>query len=311
MQRPTKISMINSSSKVNQTKNSNSLSHKIFHEIVYGGHMPALDTSAMVFTTTLILGFIPTIDLIVAAYLFTFGSYTLNRVRESDDDALSNPERTKFIIGRTKYVNHIIVLCYLGSLSIAIIRSPIFFSALMVPLLLSYLYNIGSKKFVPIMGTSRLKEQFLVKNIVVSAGWGLVVFLTVIYYNGNLNTTVFSVFIFIFLRVFVNTVFCDIRDVQSDSSIGIRTIPIVFGVKKTKYFLLAVNTLSGIFVFLAVIGGILPPMAHFVNLLTIFGYYYLIRSLRPNADMTYLCDFVAEGEELVSVPLAILGKVIF
>ena len=299
------------SSKVNKNKKTVSLGHKLFHEIIYGGHMPALDTSAIVFTTSLILGFIPTIDLIVAAYLFTFGSYTLNRTRESDDDALSNPERTNFVLGRTKYVNHIIVICYLGSLSIAIMRSQIFFTALIAPLILSYLYNIGSKKFIPLMGTSRLKEKFLVKNIAVSAGWGLIVFLTLIYYNGNLSITVFSVFIFIFLRVLVNTVFCDIRDVKSDSSIGIRTIPIVYGVKKTKYFLLAVNTFSGIFVFLAITAGILPPMAHFVNLLTIFGYYYLIKSLKPNADMTYLCDFVAEGEELVSVPLAILGKVIF
>lgn len=311
MLKQTKISITNSTSKIKETKKSVSIFNKIFNEIIYGGHMPALDTSAMVFTTTLILGFIPTIDLIVAAYLFTFGSYTLNRVRESEGDALSNPERTKFILGRTKYVNHVIFLCYVGSLSIAIARSTTFFAALMAPLLLSYLYNIGSKKFVPVIGTSTLKEKFLVKNIVVSAGWGLVVFLTLIYYNGNLSTTVFSVFIFIFLRVFVNTVFCDIRDVKSDSAVGMRTIPIVFGVKKTKYFLLVVNTFSGIFVFFAVLAGFLPPMAHIVNLLTIFGYYYLIRSLRPKADMVYLCDFVAEGEELVSVPLAILGRVIF
>lgn len=270
--------------------------------------MPALDTSALTFTTALFLGFAPTADLLLAAYLFTYGSYTLNRKRESEQDILSSPERTRYILRRAKYVNGVIVLCYLGSLLIAIQRSLIFFIALLAPLMLSYLYNIGSKRFIPVMGASRLKEKFLVKNTVVSAGWGLVAFLTLIYYEGNITATVLTVYAFIFLRVFINTVFCDIRDVESDASAGIRTIPILIGVDRTKLLLLVLNTVSGLFVLIATVAGLLPPMAHFVNLVTLYGYYYILRSFRSGANMTYLSDFVAEGEELISVPLAILGR---
>jgi len=310
LQRQTKSLSIPFSNKVRVVEPPVTLQGRVFNEITYGGHILALDTSALVFTTTLILGFMPTIDLLIAAYLFTFGSYNLNRARESDQDIISSPERTKYILGRAKYINIVIILCYIVSLLIALNRSLLFFTALLGPLLLSYLYNIGSKKFVPVMGTSNLKEQFLVKNIVVSAGWGLVAFLTLIYYGGSVNVTVISIFVFIFLRFFINTIFCDIRDVESDSSVGIRTVPIRLGVYRTKIFLLGVNTFSGIFVLIATLSGLLPPMAHFINLLTIYGYYYLLRSMRSDANMTYLCDFVADGEEVVLVPLAILGWVI-
>ncbi|MBI2185047.1 MAG: UbiA family prenyltransferase [Thaumarchaeota archaeon] len=284
-----------------------SLRSRVFAEVIYGGHMPALDTSAFTFTTSLLLGFFPTVDLLVAAYLFTYGSYTLNRKREAELDAVSNPERTKYILGRAKYLNLIIGLCYLGSLLIAFNRNLLFLAALFAPLILSYFYNIGSKKFVGVMGASRLKEKFLIKNIAVSAGWALIPFLVLLYFGAGVSPAVPVVFIFIFLRVFINTVFCDIRDVDSDRAANIRTIPLMVGIRKTKLLLLGVNTFSGLLVFASTLGGLLPPMAYVVNLVTLYGYYYLLRSFKPNVNMKYLCDFVAEGEELFGVLLAVTG----
>jgi hypothetical protein len=52
-------------------------------------------------------------------------------------------------------------------------------------------------------------------------------------------------------------------------------------------------------------------MAHLVNLVTLFGYYYLLKSIKSDRNMTYLGDFVVEGEEIISVPLAIMGKMMF
>jgi 4-hydroxybenzoate polyprenyltransferase len=291
------------------TKHDN-IGQKIISELIHGGHMPALDTCSITFTTALILGFVPTYDLLIAAYLFTYASYTLNRKREIKQDRLSSPQRTFHIQGRAKYLNWIIIISYFISLSIAINRSMLFFGLLLAPLIFSYLYNIGSKRFVPLIGVSRLKEKFLIKNIFVSAGWGLVAFLTLVYFDGVITSTVFAIYTLIFLRVFINTVFSDIKDIKSDSSEGIITLPILFGSYKTRTFLLILNTISGLFVVFSVSFGILPPMMHFVNLITIYGYYYLLRSYRRNADMNYLSEFVAEGEEIVSVPLAVLGKVV-
>ncbi len=283
---------------------------QILTEIVNGGHMPALDTSALAFTTALLLGFTPTFDLLLAAYLFTYGSYSLNRKRESTQDMLSSPDRTRYLLRREKYVNSIIFSCYLGAMLIALLRSTIFFAALFVPLTLSYLYNVGSRRFIPIIGASRLKEKFLVKNTAVSAGWGLVAFLILIYYEGMVTSTVLAVYTLIFLRIFINTVFCDMRDVKSDSAAGILTIPILIGAYRTKIILVVLNTFSGLFVLVATAVGLLPPIAYFINIITLYGYYYILRSFRTNANMVYLSDFVAEGEEIVSVPLVILGKMI-
>lgn len=292
------------------TMQESSISQKIISELMHGGHMPALDTCSITFTTTLILGFIPTFDLLIAAYLFTYASYTLNRKREIKQDLLSSPKRTFHIQERAKYLNWIVFISYSISLFIAINRSIFFFELLLAPLIFSYLYNIGSKNFVPLIGVSRFKEKFLIKNIFVSASWGLVSFLTLVYFDGAISSTVFAVYFLIFIRVFINTVFSDIKDIKSDSSIGMITIPILLGTGRTRNLLLILNTISGFFVILAVSIGIFPPMMHFVNLITIYGYYYLLISYKSNADMNYLSEFVAEGEELVSVPLALLGKVI-
>lgn len=270
--------------------------------------MLGLGTSALAFTAALLLGYTPAPGLLLTAYLFTYASYTLNRKKEWQQDLISFPERTQYILRRAHYINIIITACYVTAFVIAFLTSLIFFAALLIPLILSYLYNVGSKRFVPIIGVSRIKEKLLVKNIVVSAGWGLAAFLTLIYYSGPFSATVLAVFAFITFRLFVNTVFCDIRDVKGDADTGIKTLPIVLGVRRTRFLLIIINTLSGLFVLLSVSAGLLPPMAHLVNLVTLYAYYYILRSFSPKANMAYLTDFVADGEMLVTVPLAILGR---
>ncbi len=281
---------------------------RILDELEYGGHISGLHTSALAFTTALLLGYTPALGLLLTAYLFTYASYTLNRKKEWQQDLTSLPERTQYVLRRARYSNIIITVSYVIAFAIAFLTNLIFFAALLVPLILSYLYNVGSKRFVPIIGVSRLKEKLLVKNIVVSAGWGLAALLTLLYYLGPFSATVLIIFAFITLRLFVNTVFCDIRDVKGDAETGIKTLPIVLGVRRTRFLLIIINTLSGLFVLLAIFAGLLPPMAHIVNLVTLYAYYYILKSFSPKANMAYLTDFVADGEGLVMIPLAILGK---
>lgn len=48
---------------------------------------------------------------------------------------------------------------------------------------------------------------------------------------GGSNPAQTLVFIFIFLKVYVNTAFSDYKDVESDSAAGLKTLPVVFGEK--------------------------------------------------------------------------------
>lgn len=269
--------------------------------------MPALDTSALAFVSSILLGFTPTWDLLLAAYLFTYASYTLNRMVEWRQDQASNPLRAEHMASKGRYGPMIVALCYSGTFLIAFYANLNFFTALLLPLLLSYFYNVGSHRFKTVFGASKLKEKFLVKNLVVSAGWGLVPMLVLLYYEGPLTITLVALFTFIFFRTLVNTIFSDMKDTKADSAEGIKTIPILFGLARTRRLLLALNTVAGLTALGMTYVGLLPPAAYAVNLVTIYGYFYILMSRASNVNLSFLSDFAAEMEEPLEVPLVIIG----
>ncbi|MDG7001124.1 MAG: hypothetical protein JRN15_18675, partial [Nitrososphaerota archaeon] len=62
------------------------LSNPILREIVYGGHMLSIGCASIAAATSILLGQTPTPELLVMAYLFSYGAYMLNRSSEIDQD---------------------------------------------------------------------------------------------------------------------------------------------------------------------------------------------------------------------------------
>jgi len=269
--------------------------------------MPSFDAAAITFVTCVILGFVPTWDLLLALFLFTYGSYTLNRWVERSSDKASNPVKSAISESRSRRAPFVVGICYVGAFTLAYSANLYFFAGLLVPLLLSYLYNVGGKMVKILFGARRLKEKFLVKNLVVSMVWSSVPLFTLLYFRAPLNVTAFSLCIFIFLRTLVNTIFSDMKDVQSDSILGIKTIPTSIGLGRTRSFLMVLNTASGGLLLGMVLVGFLPLVTIFIGLVTLYGFYYISKSKEPNANLNFLADFVAELEEPLEVPLIILG----
>jgi 4-hydroxybenzoate polyprenyltransferase len=50
-------------------------------------------------------------------------------------------------------------------------------------------------------------------------------------------------FAYIFIQLLVNTVLCDVCDVEGDVSSGVRTLPVALGLSRTRSLLLVVNSL--------------------------------------------------------------------
>ena len=63
----------------------------VYKELVYGGHLLALGTSSMAATAAWVMGKNPSWDLLLMAYLFSFGAYTINRISDFKQDAISQP----------------------------------------------------------------------------------------------------------------------------------------------------------------------------------------------------------------------------
>jgi len=231
----------------------------------------------------------------------------LNRGSEVKQDLISNPSRTNFLQSRGRYLKVISAASFAIGYLLAATVNLVFFSALLVPLILAIAYTIGSKKFARVLGSSRLKDKLLVKNLVISFGWSLIPLLVGLYY-GSVPLVLLGLVPFVFLRLMSNTVFFDLRDVRADAEFGVRTIPVVYGIDLSYRMMNLVDIASGAYVALLVLTHFFPIYTIVLVLFPIYSIFYRSISRLPTANLDFLCDFVADGEYLFWGPLMFLGK---
>ena len=268
--------------------------------------MLAIGTASIAAASTVLLGVSATPLLLVMAYLFSYGAYMMNRSMEIDQDAVSHPERTALLGGRRRYLPMISGGCFLLGYAFALTVNYIFFVALLVPLAFSLAYSVGSKRLVGVIGVSKLKDKLLVKNLFVSLGWALIPLMVGFYYL-KFEQAILLMGIFIFLRLMVNTLIFDVRDIEGDRAAGIRTVPSVYGASATYNAMAAIDALALVYLAFAVYLGLLPSTASILGVLPVYSLGYALLARRPKADLGFICDVLVDGEYLVWGPLMYIG----
>jgi len=266
--------------------------------------------ACLVYASCLLFGVEPRHELMIIIFLTIYSIYTLGIITDKAEDEINAPERATSFEKYKKYLIPSIPIAYLSALFIAYYVSGI--KMVGVVLLFLILFLLYGVKWIPatISKYRRLKEIIGIKNITVALAWALIsVFLPVIYFDLKITETAWVIFIFILFRIIINNIFFDFKDVKGDKAKGILTIPSVFGVRKTLIFLVILNTLLGIFIFMATLNGLLPPLAHLINLSTIYcyGYLYLLNKI----DAKFLSYIIVDGELIVIGILAFLGSILF
>jgi len=280
------------------------------NEFVYGGHMLAVGTASIVASFALVLGPNPTPVLLLMAYLFSYGAYAINRSTELDQDAVTNPARTRLLAARKKYLPAVATASFgIGYILAATVNS-IFLLALLSPLLLALVYSVGSKRLVRYLGVKRLKEKLLVKNMVVAFGWSLIPLLVALYYL-DLKFAIVSFGVVIFLRLMTNTVIFDARDIEGDRKFGVKTIPVVLGVVRAFRLMLIIDVTMAVYSALAIWAGLLPFYSLTLLILPVYSSFYRFLARRPRANLGRICDVVADGEYLLWGPILYLGRIFF
>ena len=277
-------------------------------ELVMGGHILAFGTASMAAASAILLGVRPTLPLVTMAYLFSYGAYTMNRSTELKADAVSHPQRTGYLSRRGRYLPVITFGCFAGGYLLAAITNLIFFVALLVPLLLSLLYSVGSSRLVPLLGARKLKEKLLAKNLSVSFSWSLIPLLVALYYQ-QASLVLLLLAPYIFLRLMLNTILFDVRDVEGDKANGIRTLPIALGRARSFRFLAVLDLIS--LLYLAWLEGfsLFPSYAIVLIVLPLYSSYYRWLASSHPAKIDFVCDVVADGEYILWGPLIYLGKI--
>jgi len=84
--------------------------------------------------------------------------------------------------------------------------------------------------------SNRLKRMPFIGNLVIAALAGLSIFVVSVYYQQNFNLLL-NYAVFAFSINLVREVIKDMEDLRGDMRFGSKTLPIIWGLRKTKYFL--------------------------------------------------------------------------
>jgi len=284
-----------------------SLTSAVYRELVFGGHLLALGTASMAATVTFVLGKNPTWDLLLMAYLFSLGAYTINRLSDFEEDRISHPERTTYLEGRRRYMAGMSAACFLLGYALSLTRNLIFFGALLLPLLLAVTYSFGSVRLKGVIGMSRLKDGLLVKNIAISFGWSLIPVLVGLYYL-ELPTAIIALAPFIFLRIMVNTIFFDQRDAEADKTFGVMTLPIRIGMAGSSRVMNVLDLASGAYIIGVAVAGVVPVFASTLAVFTIYSLAYR-RYAETGKHKDSTRDLVADGEYILWGVVSYIGHI--
>jgi 4-hydroxybenzoate polyprenyltransferase len=252
--------------------------------------------------------------ILVIAFLASYAPYNLNRAIDGKEDSVNNPERTNFVRKSRTLFLALIIGSYASILLIAIIRFNLsIFVVSLFPLTLVLLYTI---KWIPRSGSKsgvvrRLKEILLVKNLVTATGWsgfiGMLIYFGAIAPSATtsgsisaplmVSLLVFS--LFIFARLIINTISCDLRDIQGDMESGVKTIPALLGYAKTIQLLILLNTVSLVAFSICAYQQVIPINFLYANIAVAAYCYLYLYFFSREINKNVLADVVVDGECII------------
>lgn len=257
---------------------------------------------AVVYFSFRLIAVQPHLLLIFGLSLVTFSIYNVNKITDKEEDKVNTPDRANLIGKREHVVLALSVIAYAAALIIGVFSGKrLVVLSYLLPLISGVMYSL------PMLPNGvRLKDVLFAKNIVIAASIALsTILLLLVSYGRWMPVTLLVCFLFI--KLFINTVLFDVRDVVGDSQQGIRTLPVALGVRRTKILLLGMNTLllplAAVMFISAGFNALLPVVLFSVC----YGYYYIHYFCRPATDFSLRYDLVLDGEWIMLSGLAFVA----
>ncbi|WP_424354175.1 UbiA family prenyltransferase [Methanobacterium sp. MBAC-LM] len=233
----------------------------------------------------------PNLKLLLAMFFTMFGIYNLNKLTDKEEDSVNLPERKKYILGNETFIIVITILSYFTAILLGIFVNILDAIVLLFPLFAGILYSVKLSPRIP-----RLKNITGMKNIIAALSWTVgVIFLPVIYFYKGLAITVLLSF-FIFIKLVVNAVIFDIRDIKGDRENNIKTIPVVVGRSKTKKLLLTIHSTLIPWLAVSIYWGFFTRYLPVLIFCIIYGYGYIHYFCNTEKVPKYAIDLLVDGE---------------
>jgi len=243
----------------------------------------------------ILLGEVPKTLTCVIVFLISFSVYSLDKIADLDKDVINMPQRKSFLYGRKRLVLSPSLAAYALAVLLTLLSTPLALPVVLIPIIANAFYGT---KLLP--GIPRLKDIPVMKNVVVATTWALITTLMPALSSGHLGVLNIAVVgYFMFVKTFVDTVLYDMRDIEGDRQNGVRTVPVMLGMRKTTALLLAANS---------TLLSALPFMHGEIRLLTIvlitYGYAYIVYFMKRIDPL--MLDFLVEGEWMLATVFLLL-----
>jgi 4-hydroxybenzoate polyprenyltransferase len=226
-------------------------------------------------------------SLLFAAFLVTFGVYGLNKYTDRAEDSINRPET---LPRASNYYLVFSIVSMIVGFSIGLLEGILAFFVLSAPVLIGVIYSVKISKSIP-----RLKEIVGIKSLVVALSWALTGSLLPDSFQSAKLQIIAIVFFYIFIRVFVGTILCDVLDKKGDLASGVETIPIKLGRNKTKKLLIFLNSLGMLLAIYCMATGILIRLVPALIFGVLYG-YLAIWFFFKNTCKRFTAGLMLDGE---------------
>ncbi len=174
----------------------------------------------------------PDITICIAAILMVYATYTFDRAVKRKEDEINRTDE------KNANKNLALFIVFASSLAAILILAENRMSAIIVffPFAMGLIYSKGINigRF-----SLDLKRGLGIKNCFVAFTWSFTIIALV---RPAGSPQLILIFIFFFLKSFINTMIFDCRDAIGDSYAGLKTFPVYFGEARTRLMLQIINS---------------------------------------------------------------------
>jgi 4-hydroxy-3-methylbut-2-enyl diphosphate reductase len=247
---------------------------KVLTFLLYSNLWVALGAFSLTHAATLMAGRAPDWIHPFLAALYIWAMRILNRFLDKGAGTYNEPDRAHFY----RKNRNVLILCGMGAVAVALVLAWSLGAFVLAAVAgVSALGLVYSLPIVPVRRkdrwkTAKIKDIPGSKTFSESLAWGVVIALIPLLESGEApwDAAVIS-FIFVLAMANVRSALFDIFQVQGDLIVGVETLPITIGEKKTLKILKTALVVSGIIVIGGAVSGIVSPFG-FVMVLVLLTF---------------------------------------
>lgn len=277
----------------------------IRNELVYGGHLLSIGAASITAFPLILLNKPLEMPFLLISYFLSQLVYSYDHLKDRNTDDLTNPDRNKYLretLAKFPYYLYVYSAGLVVSLLIVgSIRSLLF---VLFAVATGILYTVYLKKLT--------QKIIAFKNIYVSFSWGLMALFPAYQYLIPEYIFFTLIYLFVSLRLLVNTTFFDIKDIKSDGINALKSIPVIYGKEGTLRLVSVLNVVSILPVAVGISINVFPTYTALLALFCVYSISYINKARTGSeSNLRMLSYFMVDGEYLLWPLIVLIGKAWF